>query len=116
MPERRWKATERRIAALLGGARVPATGRQRGDAPDLRHRWLSVEVKDRATLPAWLLDALAQAEASAAPHQLPIAVLHEAGQRHDRALVVLRLADFVEWFGDDGESVVCRRPPVGRGG
>lgn len=98
MPGKRWKATERRIAALLGGARVPVSGRGRGDAPDVRHPRLAVEVKDRATLPAWLLDALAQAEASAAPLQLPIAVLHAAGQRHDRALVVLRLGAFVEWF------------------
>ncbi len=113
MPERRWKATERAIARLLGGVRVPVSGRQRGDAPDVAHAWLSVEVKDRAALPAWLAEALAQAEASAGPLQLPIAVLHQVGQRHDRALVVLRLGEFVEWFGDTGESVICRRrPPV----
>ncbi len=100
MPERRWKATERKIAALLGGRRVPVSGRGRGEAPDVRHAWLSIECKDRRALPAWLLQALAQAEASAAPHQLPIAVLHAAGQRHDRALVVLRLGAFVDWFGD----------------
>ncbi len=29
-----WERTERRIAALLGGTRVPVTGRQRGNAPD----------------------------------------------------------------------------------
>ena len=98
MPERRWKATERAVARLLGGVRVPVSGRGRGDAPDVAHHWLSVEVKDREALPAWLVDALAQAEASAAPLQLPIAVLHAAGQRHDRALVVLRLGAFVEWF------------------
>ncbi len=94
MAEKRWKATERRIAALLGGQRVPVSGRGRGDQPDVRHPWLSIEVKDRAALPAWLLDALAQAEASASPDQLPVAVLHAAGRRHADALVVLRLADF----------------------
>ena len=111
MPERGWKRTERLIARILGGTRVPVSGRGRGDQPDVRHPWLSIEVKARAELPAWLLDALAQAEAAATPDQLPIAVLHEAGQRHDRALVVLRLADFVAWFGDDGNSVICRRAP-----
>jgi len=30
MPDTRWKATERRIAALLGGRRVPVSGRGRG--------------------------------------------------------------------------------------
>ena len=112
MPERGWKVTERKVAALLGGRRVPVSGRGRGDTPDVAHPWLSIEVKDRATLPAWLLEALAQAEAAAGSDQLPIAVLHEAGRRHDRALVVLRLADFIEWFGDTGESVICRRPPA----
>lgn len=70
MPERRWKATERRIAALLGGKRVPVSGRGRGDAPDVAHPWLSIEVQDRASLPAWLVKALAQAEAAATPDQL----------------------------------------------
>ena len=102
MADKRWKATERRIAGLLGGRRVPVSGRGRGDAPDIAHPWLALEVKDRASLPAWLLDALDQAEASAQPDQLPVAVLHRAGDRHDQALVVLRLADFVTWFGDVG--------------
>lgn len=100
MGDKRWKAIERRIAALLGGRRVPVSGRGRGDQPDIAHRWLSLEVKDRATLPAWLLDALDQAEASATAEQLPVAVLHRAGDRHDHALVVLRLGAFIERFGD----------------
>jgi len=100
MGDQRWKATERKIAALLGGRRVPVSGRGRGDQPDIAHPWLAIECKDRATLPAWLLDALDQAEASASAEQLPVAVLHRAGDRHDHALVVLRLADFVDWFGD----------------
>jgi hypothetical protein len=102
--DKRWKATERSVARILGGRRVPVSGRGRGDAPDIAHPWLSLEVKDRATLPAWLLDAMAQAEASATPAQLPVAVLHRAGDRYDRALVVLRLSDFVAWFGDGEEG------------
>lgn len=100
MSDTAWKATERRIAALLGGRRVPVTGRGRGDAPDVQHAWLSIECKHRASVPAWLTDALAQARAAARPDQLPVAVVHQAGDRHDRALVVLTLADFVAWFGD----------------
>ncbi len=100
MSDKRWKATERRIAALLGGRRVPVSGRGRGDQPDIARPWLSLEVKDRATLPIWLLDALDQAEASATDKQLPVAVLHRAGDRHDHSLIVLRLAAFVDWFGD----------------
>jgi hypothetical protein len=82
------------------------SGRGRGDQPDIAHPWLAVEVKDRATLPAWLLDALDQAEKSATPAQLPVAVLHRAGDRHDHALVVLHLADCVAWFGTT-QGVPC---------
>jgi len=85
---------------------VPYGGRGRGDAPDIAHPWLSLEVKDGATLPAWLLDALDQAERAATADQLPVAVLHRAGDRHDHALVVLRLADFVAWFGT-AQGVPC---------
>lgn len=96
---RGWKATESKIAAALGGRRVPVTGRNRGDAPDIKHDWLCPEVKHRETIPAWLHDAMAQALAAAAPEQLPIVVLHQSGERHQNDYVVIRLADFVDWFG-----------------
>lgn len=99
MAERAWKQAERRVAHLLGGERVPVSGRQRGDAPDIRHAWLSIECKERKQLPAWLHDALAQAKAAATRAQLPIAVLHEGGEKYADGLVVLTLADFVDWFG-----------------
>jgi len=95
-----WKRTEREIAKLLGGRRVPVTGRQRGDAPDIEHPWLSIEVKHRKTVPAWLLDAIDQAEASNTGEQLPVVVLHPHGKRHADNLVIIRLGDFIEWFGD----------------
>ncbi len=105
MTEKAWKATERQIAAALGGERVPITGRQRGSAPDVRHDWLAIEVKHRRRIPAWLLEAMAQARASAGASQLPIAVVHEHGHRFSEALVVLRLEDFREWFGETSIAV-----------
>lgn len=89
-----WKRTERKIAALTGGKRVPVTGRARGDAPDVAHDTLAIEVKHRAALPAWLHSAMAQAVASQRGEQLPIVILHEAGQRHAQDYVIMRLADF----------------------
>ena len=59
-----WKRTERRVASMLGGQRIPVSGRQRGDQPDIRHDTLSVEVKLRASLPGWLTDAMNQATAA----------------------------------------------------
>lgn len=99
MAEKRWKRAEREVAALLGGVRVPITGRSRGSAPDVAHPYLSLEVKTREELPAWLHEAMTQAQAAAKPDQLPLAVLHEVGAPYRDALCVVRLEDWVEWFG-----------------
>lgn len=96
-----WKNTERQIARHLNGERVPITGRQRGSAPDIAHDWLSIEAKHREKLPGWLHDAMKQAEASKRGNQLPIVVLHEKGKRHRDNFVIVRLGDFVDWFGDN---------------
>ena len=61
MTEKAWKRSERRIASLVGGTRVPVSGRGRGDNPDIRCDWLSPEVKSRRTLPLWLRQAMVQA-------------------------------------------------------
>ena len=105
MTDTSWKRTERRTAAILGGRRVPVSGRQRGDVPDVTHPWLSVEVKHRQSLPAWILGAMSQARAAARSDQLPVAILHESGQRHADNLVLVRLADFRDWFGDPVELI-----------
>ena len=68
--------------------------------PDVETTAYSVEVKSRKRLPAWLEDAVCQAEAHATPGKLAIVVLHQTGRRHDNDLVVVRLSGFVAWFGD----------------
>lgn len=95
-----WKRVERDVAKRVGGERVPVSGRQRGDAPDIRHEHLSLEVKHRKALPAWMHDAMRQAEASAKPGQLPMAVFHGERMRVDQSFVMVRLSDWVEWYGD----------------
>ena len=42
-----WKACERKVAALLGGTRIPVSGRGCGHSPDIEHERLSIEVKSR---------------------------------------------------------------------
>jgi hypothetical protein len=88
-----WKQTERRIASILGGVRVPVTGRQRGATPDVEHPVLSIEVKSRKSLPGWLLDAMEQAQAASEDSRLPVAVLHQDRQQYADSLCVLRLED-----------------------
>lgn len=96
MADRTWKANERAIAKRLGGQRV---GNRGSNTEDVAHRWLSIEVKSRRALPAWLLEAVAQARRNSPPSRLPVVVLHQVGQRHANDLVVLTLGDFEEWFG-----------------
>lgn len=91
-----WKQTERAIAKRLNGRRVGATGKA---TADVMSDWLSAEVKHRRRLPEWLKAALGQA-ANGAEGRLPIAILHESGQRHADDLVLMRLADFEDWFGE----------------
>jgi hypothetical protein len=111
LPEKGWKKAERRIAELLGGRRVPVSGRQRGDVPDVDHPILSIEVKTRRSIPAWLEDAMKQAEASARDGQVPVAVLHEHGQRYRDAFVVVRLSDLEEGEVDEEmETYLAPRP------
>lgn len=91
-----WKSVERAIAKRLNGKRLGATGKA---TADVVNDWLSVEVKHRRVLPDWLKDALGQA-ANGAEGRLPIVVLHESGQRHADDLVLMRLADFEDWFSE----------------
>jgi hypothetical protein len=99
-----WKHTERKIAALVGGQRTSKTGLG-SETPDVENEAWSVEVKHRATVPEWLSGALAQSKRNATPGKLPLVVIHQAGARHCDDMVMVRLADFVEWFGElDGDK------------
>lgn len=105
MPDKQWKACERAVARLLGGERVPVNGRIRGSAPDISHERLSLEVKSRKSVPAWLTEALQQATASSRDGRLPVAVIHEQGGPYADALCVMRLADFAgHMAGSDTEG------------
>jgi len=97
MTDKTWKQVERAIAVRLNGRRQGAVGRR---GPDVLSDWLAVEVKHRRRLPQWLKTALTQARCGAGERLLAIVVLHEAGQRHADDLVVLRLGDFQDWFGE----------------
>lgn len=91
MPDACWKESERRVAAMLGGSRVPVSGR--GDGPDVAHDVFAIEVKCRRSTPDWLLSAMAQAEAACVGGKVPLVALHRPGDRHADALAVLRLRD-----------------------
>jgi len=95
LQRQRGNAAERAIAKRLGGQRAGQFGGE-----DVAHAVYSIECKERATLPTWLKDALAQAVGHAPAGKTPVVVLHELGGRHDGDMVVLRLRDF-ENLGED---------------
>lgn len=89
-----WKHAEREVCKRLGIQRTGYLGGADGTG-----EWLAVEVKHRKSLPVWLHAAMAQAEKHAEPGQLPIVALHEFRQEYGGAYVVMRLGQFVDWFG-----------------
>lgn len=99
MTDRAWKANERMIAKYIGCQRIPVSGRQRGDNPDLDHPHLACEVKLRKTIPAWLKDAMDQAQASKRrKNDMPVVIIRERGQRVEDALIVTTLGEFRERY------------------
>jgi hypothetical protein len=64
------------------------------------HPALSVEVKSRRSIPAWIEDAMKQAEASSTDGRLPVAVLHRQGRQYADALVVCRLGELARMLSD----------------
>lgn len=86
-----WKHAERHVAADFGTTRTGPLGT---NMPDAITGELSIEVKTRKTLPAWLHEAMRQSERNAITGTTPVVVLHQIGQRYDDDLVVLRMRDF----------------------
>ena len=100
MTDKVWKQCEREIAARFGTERTGPLGEK---WPDAISEAFSIEVKHRGKLPAWLKDAVEQAQENGrlrAPEKLPIVVLHEKGQGYDRCVVLIpTLSAFLDWFG-----------------
>jgi Holliday junction resolvase len=103
---RNWKPVERELARILGGERVPVSGRTRGYAPDIEHPWLALEIKSRKNLPLFLANGMDQAEKAAAwakrrqdKDKLPCLISHQDGRHYDNAVISFRLKDWLEWWG-----------------
>lgn len=103
-PSQTWKRWELFWASNLGGKRVPVTGRQRGDAPDVAHDRYAIEVKYGKVMSARLQLGMRQARASAVtqPGHIPLLCITQtvAGQRDNEHYVMLALADWQSLTGD----------------
>jgi hypothetical protein len=106
MADKFWKAVERRIAKLFGTERI---GAKNGNCqPDAINDWLTIEVVCH-DVPKWIraehqqaIDAAYRMAGKNPDYHLPILVIHEKGESESTDLVVLRLSDFVDWFGSVG--------------
>jgi ribonuclease HI len=85
------KVAKHSIVEDLDGQSIPASGRDK--APDEKAPTLSTTVKSRKRLPAWLKNAMNQAEASTSGNKLPILILRQDGAPYEDALVLMRLKD-----------------------
>jgi len=96
-----WKAIERKWALWLGGRRVPVTGRQRGDAPDVEHDLYAIEVKAGRCMPTRLRHGMRQAVASSiGTGKIPLlCVSHSVTGHPSEHYVVMRLDDWQAWNG-----------------
>lgn len=91
-----WKEHERRVAARLDSKR---NGNRGTATADIDTPLWAVECKSRRELPAWLLDAMTQARRNAGDGQTALVCLHQVGQRSDKDIVCMSLADFTAWAG-----------------
>jgi len=94
-----WKASERRVAADLGGKRIPVTGIDR-DGADVVSEMFSCQIKLRKSLPVWLWGWLDGIRGDAATRGTTgILILKKPRQRDAEGLVVMSYGDFVALHG-----------------
>lgn len=94
-----WKNAERRGARLVNGRRLSRGSNFGVSGADIEHQWLSVEVKYRKKIPAYLDQWLAQAAKYAGASKLPLVLLMPKGRWAKNGIVIMRAGDFVEHFG-----------------
>lgn len=99
MPDKHWKAFERRIADRLGGRRRgPDYRSEDGGKDDVIHPLYSVECKVLGR-PSFsdLVSAVAQAEANAPSGKMPIAIVKKKQADDRNSLVIMRLETWETW-------------------
>ena len=118
-PPATWKHEERWWADKYNGKRVPVTGRQRGDAPDVAHPYFAFEIKyGWSNVPKRLVNAMDQAVKSGQQTKpfptMPVVGVCVPGinsaQPKER-FVFMQEADFrmmaheLGWIGETDESL-----------
>lgn len=97
MPDKAWKQSERVIGKRMGGRRGRCSVSGGADIEGVP--MFSIECKLTSRPPKYLLDAILEAERHAENNQIPIAVIHPKGARHDKDIVCVRLKDWIDLHG-----------------
>jgi hypothetical protein len=91
MPDKTWKAVERRVARKLGGQRIPCSGN--GDIPgDVQHPYWHIEVKTRKNLVLQTWYDKAKADSKGLK---PVLLVVKMKGKH-RTFVMMDIDDFVK--------------------
>ena len=95
-----WKQAERELAKLLGGERIPVTGRASGERADIKHPFMALEAKHGKQIPSLLRKAFSQAKKAAAFYlaqgegeHIPTVIFHPDGGRYDESFVIVQIKD-----------------------
>jgi hypothetical protein len=98
MPDKGWKAFERRMCRDVGTERIPVTGER--DGADGSTSLFAFQFKLRKSLPGWLWTWLAGIRSHAKDKgKVGVLVLKRPRQRDAEALVVLTWDDWCELHG-----------------
>ena len=95
----RGKSTERAIAKIFqfdNARRVGILGKE-----DIVTDRFIIEVKERKSLPKFILSAYKQVEKHRTKDKIPLFILHELNRNHMNDLVILKLKDFLEIIKND---------------
>lgn len=101
MPDRGWKAFERRMSRDVGTQRIPVTGERCG--ADAATELFAFQFKLRKVLPVYLWEWLAGICGTATTQQkVGVLVVKRPRQKDTEALVILRWQDWCDLHGTGG--------------
>ena len=96
-PHKKAYAYEKRLAKMFNGERI--IDQSKGGC-DVKSDWLAIEGFQK-DIPEYIKEELGQAVMDCENGKLlPIAVWREKHKKDKDALVIVRLEDFIEWFGN----------------
>lgn len=95
MPDKSWKAYERRLAKMFGTTRIPVTGEREG--ADFQTEMFHVSVKKRKSVPKTVLNWLGSVCAKAEERKrVGVLIMKQPGMQDLDSVVVMRLRDFLD--------------------